>query len=173
MKATDSSYAKNPRTALRPQGALAGAIGYVPYAAEGSGLGCKEPVAELALNVLECQDCLYPMEHEMPIVIAEELEEGQPLPGWHERYFHSDRMSFEYYDVDEGSSIHEHSHDEEEVWHVVEGTLEITLDGKKSSVSAGNAAIVPSNAKHSVVALTNAKVIIANQPVRKRIVRHS
>jgi len=109
----------------------------------------------------------------MPIVVAEELEAGQPLPGWHDRYFNSDNMSFEYYDVDEGSSIHEHFHVEEEVWHVVEGTLEITLNGQPSLVSAGNAAIVPSNTKHSVVALTNAKVIIANHPVRERIVRHS
>jgi quercetin dioxygenase-like cupin family protein len=109
----------------------------------------------------------------MPIVIAEELEVGQPLPGWHDRYFHSDSMSFEYDDVDEGSSIHEHFHVEEEVWHVVKGAREITLNGQRSLVSAGNAAIVPSNTKHSVVALTNAKVIIANHPVRERIVRHS
>ena len=105
----------------------------------------------------------------MGVVITDDLTIGEPLPGWHDRYFHSDNMSFEYYDVDEGSSIHEHHHDEEEVWHVVEGTLEITLNGQRSLVSRGNAAIVPSNAKHSVVAMTKAKVIIANQPVRKRI----
>ena len=51
----------------------------------------------------------------MPIVVAEELEVGQPLPGGHYRYFHADNMSFEYYDVDEGTSIHEHFHVEEEV----------------------------------------------------------
>lgn len=109
----------------------------------------------------------------MPVVVAEELAVGEPLPGWHDRYFRSDNMSFEYYDVDKGSSIHEHFHDEEEVWHVVEGILEITLDGKKSLVTQGNAAIVPSNTKHSVVAMSNARVIIANHPVRRRIVRHS
>ena len=92
----------------------------------------------------------------MPIVVAEELEVGQPLPGGHDRYFHSDSMSFEYYDVDEGTSIHEHIHVEEEVWHVVEGALEITLNRQRSLVSSGNAAIVPSNTKHSVVATAGA-----------------
>ena len=52
------------------------------------------------------------MESDMPIVLADDLAVGQPLPGWHDRYFHSDNMSFEYYDVDEGSSIHEHFQDE-------------------------------------------------------------
>lgn len=108
----------------------------------------------------------------MPIVLGTDLPVGEPLPGWHDRYFHSENMSFEYYDVDAGASIHEHSHDEEEVWHVVEGSLEITLDGERATVSAGNAAVVPSNTKHSVLALTSAKVIIANHPVRDRIGRH-
>jgi len=108
----------------------------------------------------------------MPIVVADDLTVGEPLPGWHDRYFRSENMSFEYYDVDEGSSIHEHSHDEEEVWHVVEGTVEISLNGEPAIVSGGNAAVVPSNTTHSVVALTNAKVIIANHPVRQRIVQH-
>ena len=111
-------------------------------------------------------------ESDVPIVVTEDLEVGQPLPGWHDRYFHSDNMSFEYYDVDEGSSIHEHFHEQEEVWHVVEGKLEITLDGEKCIVSRGNAAVVPPNTKHSVIALSNARVIIANHPVRGRIMQH-
>lgn len=109
----------------------------------------------------------------MPIIETENLEIGQPLPGWHDRYFHSDNMSFEYYDVDEGSSIHEHFHDEEEVWHVVTGQLEITLDGEKFIITGGNAAVVPPNTKHAVVALSDAKVIIANHPVRRRIKQHN
>jgi len=109
----------------------------------------------------------------MPIVDTKNLEVGEPLAGWHDRYFQSEKMSFEYYDVDEGASIHEHSHQEEEVWHVIEGTLEVTIDGEKFVAGRGTAAIVPSNMPHSVKALTNAKVIIANHPVRQRIVKHN
>jgi quercetin dioxygenase-like cupin family protein len=82
-------------------------------------------------------------------------------------------MSFTYYDVDAGASIHEHWHEHEEVWHVIEGSLEFTVAGETFVGDKGNAALVASNAHHSVKALTNAKVIIANHPVRERIVKRS
>jgi quercetin dioxygenase-like cupin family protein len=82
-------------------------------------------------------------------------------------------MSFTYYDVDEGASIHEHWHDHEEVWHLIDGTLEFTIDSETLVAGKGAAALVPANAHHSVKALTNARVIIANHPVRERIVKHN
>ena len=69
----------------------------------------------------------------MPFIDVHSQQTGEPLPGWHDRYFASQSMSFAYYDVDAGASIHAHSHDEEEVWHIVEGTLEITIDGETRS----------------------------------------
>lgn len=98
----------------------------------------------------------------MSIVDTMRLEVGEPLPGWHDRYFHSHTMSFTYYDVDEGASIHQHWHDHEEVWHIIEGTLEFTIAGETLVAGNGTAALVPTNAPHSVKALTSAKVIIAN-----------
>jgi len=108
----------------------------------------------------------------MPIVDTKDLDVGEPLPGWHDRYFHSETMSFAYYDVDAGASIHEHFHPDEEVWHILEGTLEVTINGEIFVAGPGTAAIVPPNAFHAVKAMTDAKVIIANQPVRNRIVKH-
>jgi quercetin dioxygenase-like cupin family protein len=108
----------------------------------------------------------------MPFIDVRSQQTGEPLPGWHDRYFASQSMSFAYYDVDAGASIHAHSHDEEEVWHIVAGTLEITIDGETVVAGAGTAAVVPPNAVHSVKARTDAKVIIANHPLRERIVRH-
>jgi len=49
--------------------------------------------------------------------------------GWRGRYFDSPNMTFAHYEFDAGSSIHEHFHLEEEVWQIVEGELEITIDG--------------------------------------------
>jgi quercetin dioxygenase-like cupin family protein len=117
-------------------------------------------------------DAFRTREAHMPVINTQNLDVGQPLPGWHDRYFRSAEMSFAYYDVDEGASIHEHWHSEEEVWHVIEGTLQFTLDGESSVAGQGAAAIAPSNTRHSVKALRKARVIIANHPVRERIVRH-
>jgi len=107
----------------------------------------------------------------MPCIDVRSQTTGEPLPGWHDRYFAAESMSFAYYDVDAGASIHAHSHDEEEVWHIIEGTLEITIDGETVAAGPGTAAVVPPNIVHSVKARTNARVIVADHPARHRIVR--
>lgn len=57
----------------------------------------------------------------MPFIDTNQLKVKEPLPGWRGRYFHSDNMTFAYYAVAAGASIHEHAHPNEEVWHVIEG----------------------------------------------------
>src|ERR1700680_3642217 len=88
------------------------------------------------------------------------------LPGWHGRYFQSPSMTFAHYDFVRGSSIHEHSHPAEEVYEVIDGELEITIDGVGQILRAGLVAIVPGNARHSVKALTDGRAIIVDHPVR-------
>lgn len=65
-----------------------------------------------------------------------------------------------------GSSIHEHFHAQEEVYEVIEGELEVTIDGTTQIASAGVVAIMPSHARHSVKALTDGRAIIVDYPVR-------
>jgi quercetin dioxygenase-like cupin family protein len=75
-------------------------------------------------------------------------------------------MTFAHYDFTRGSSIHEHFHGEEEVYEVIEGELEVTIDGVVEIARAGLVAIVPSNVRHSVKALTDGRVIIVDHPAR-------
>jgi quercetin dioxygenase-like cupin family protein len=88
------------------------------------------------------------------------------LPGWHGRYFHTANMTFAHYDFKRGSIIHEHFHPEEEVYEVIEGELEVTVGGEAQIARAGIVAIVPSNVRHSVRALTDGRVIIVDHPAR-------
>jgi quercetin dioxygenase-like cupin family protein len=76
-------------------------------------------------------------------------------------------MTFAHYDFKRGSSIHEHSHPQEEVYEVIEGELELTIDGATQIARAGLVAIVPSNVLHSVKALTAGRAIIVDYPVRR------
>lgn len=75
-------------------------------------------------------------------------------------------MTFAHYDFKRGSSIHEHFHPEEEVYEVIEGELEVTIDGTRQTARPGLVAIVPANARHSVKALTDGKLIVIDYPVR-------
>jgi unsaturated pyranuronate lyase len=102
----------------------------------------------------------------MPFIDTDDLVVTERLPGWFGRYFHSANMTFAYYDFKRGSSIHEHFHREEEVWQVIEGELEITVDGKTHIARAGTAAIVPGDVRHSVKALSDGRAIVVDHPVR-------
>ena len=96
----------------------------------------------------------------------ESLPAKERLPGWHGCYFHSDSMTFAHYDFVRGASIHEHSHSQEEVYEVIEGELELTIDGEPHIARPGIVAIVPSAARHSVKALSDGRAIIVDSPRR-------
>jgi quercetin dioxygenase-like cupin family protein len=101
------------------------------------------------------------------IVDTAKLKEIERRPGWRGRFFDSANMSFAYYSFTKGSSIHAHNHEQEEVWHVIDGTLEITVGGVKTVAGPGMAAIVPPDAKHEVVALSDGRAIIVDYPLRE------
>lgn len=102
----------------------------------------------------------------MPFLDTRTLRVTERLPGWHGRYFHSANMTFAHYDFVKGAAIHEHFHPEEEVYEVIEGELEITIDGATQVARPGIVAIIPSNARHSVKALTDGRAIIVDHPTR-------
>jgi len=103
----------------------------------------------------------------MPFIDTSSLAVTERLPGWYGRYFHSPSMTFAHYDFKGGSAIHEHFHPQEEVYEVIEGELEMTIEGATQIARAGVVAIVPSNARHSVKALTDGRAIIVDYPLRR------
>jgi quercetin dioxygenase-like cupin family protein len=102
----------------------------------------------------------------MPIIDTSSLRVVERLPGWRGRYFHSASMTFAHYDFDRDASIHEHFHSQEEVWEVIEGEVEMTIEGVASVVRPGLVAIVPGNTRHSAKALTDGRAIIVDYPQR-------
>jgi quercetin dioxygenase-like cupin family protein len=102
----------------------------------------------------------------MPFLDISSLPVIERLHGWRGRYFHSPSMMFAYYNFARGSSIHEHFHPQEEVYEVLEGELEVTIDGAAQIARTGVVAIVPAGVRHSVKALTDGRAIIVDFPVR-------
>jgi quercetin dioxygenase-like cupin family protein len=103
----------------------------------------------------------------MPFIDIDSLKVTERLPGWNGRYFHSANKTFAHYDFKRGASIHEHFHPHEEVYEVIQGELEMTVDGTTQIARAGLVAIVPGNARHSVKALTDGRAIIVDYPSRR------
>ncbi|HWE83801.1 MAG TPA: cupin domain-containing protein [Terracidiphilus sp.] len=105
----------------------------------------------------------------MAIVEISRLPEIERLPGWRGRFFHSEHMTVAHYEFTHGSTIHEHQHPQEEIYHVLEGELELTVEGVTEVARAGLAAIVPGNARHSARALTDGRVLIVDSPRREDV----
>jgi len=105
----------------------------------------------------------------MPFLDTNELTPKEPLPGWTGRFFNSENMTFGYYQTVAGSTLHEHSHPNEEVWHVIDGELEITIDGETQLAGPGVAAMVPPDTPHSVRVRTAGRVIVVDHPLRASI----
>jgi quercetin dioxygenase-like cupin family protein len=103
----------------------------------------------------------------MSFIDTSKLPVIERLPGWRGRYFDSASMTFAHYEFDAGSSIHEHHHPQEEVYHIVEGQLELTIDGVTQCLGPGSAAIVPPNTLHSLRAISSGKVIVVDYPLRE------
>jgi quercetin dioxygenase-like cupin family protein len=110
----------------------------------------------------------------MPFINTSKLPVIERLPGWKGRYFDSPSMTFAHYDFDAGSSIHEHSHPQEEVYEVIEGELELTIGGITRRLVPGLVGVVPSDTLHSVKAISNGKLIVVDYPLREtsRLAEH-
>lgn len=102
----------------------------------------------------------------MSLVDTRALEVGERLPGWKDRSFSTERMTFAHFTFTAGAAIHEHSHPNEEVWTVLEGELQVTVGGETLVASPGLVAIVPPNTAHSVRAVTDGRAIVTDSPVR-------
>lgn len=76
-------------------------------------------------------------------------------------------MTFADYDFTRGTSLHQHFYPQEEVYEVIGGELEVTLDGVANTAQAELVAIVPAGVRHSVKALAGGRAIIVDYPMSR------
>lgn len=104
----------------------------------------------------------------MPLIDANALPRVEKRPGWFGRIFSSPSMTFAHWDFVAGSTIHEHHHVQEEVWHVLEGEVEVAIgDEPPTRAGPGMVAVIPADTPHRVTALTNGRAIVVDHPLRE------
>ncbi len=89
------------------------------------------------------------------------------IPGFKARFVHSANMTISYWEVTKGSRLPAHQHFHEQISQVTEGKFELTIDGKSMVMEPGKVAIIPSNAVHSGLAITDCRVMDIFCPVRE------
>jgi quercetin dioxygenase-like cupin family protein len=96
-----------------------------------------------------------------------ELKDHEIIPGFTARFIHTDKMTVSYWDVKKGSKLPEHSHHHEQISQVMEGKFQLTIEGESMDMQLGSSAVIPSNAVHSGIALTDCKVMDIFAPARE------
>ena len=78
----------------------------------------------------------------MAFLDLENLETKELVQGGHVRFVHTEKMTFAYWKLEQGTEVPLHSHPHEQVVNVIEGELDLTLDGETRRLVPGQVAVV-------------------------------
>ena len=103
----------------------------------------------------------------MPFIDLNEVTQKEIIPGYRATFVHADHMTLAYWSVDAGAPIPEHAHSHEQVVNMLEGRFELTVEGETRVLKPGTVVVIPMNAKHSGVAVTDCRLLDVFYPVRE------
>ena len=103
----------------------------------------------------------------MPLIQIDQLSVREIFPGLRARLIHSDRVSHSWVEVDQDATFPEHQHPHEQIVSILEGTLELVVEGVTHRLSPGHVFVIPPGARHSGRAITACRVLDAFAPVRE------
>jgi len=103
----------------------------------------------------------------MKPIELDELNELQLADGIGARVVTAESMSVAFVQIAAGSLLPEHHHTNEQVVCVIEGELELTVDGKPHSLVPGKVMVLPPDVPHSGRAVTDCRVVDVFHPVRE------
>ena len=88
-------------------------------------------------------------------------------PGIAGYYVHGEKHTMGLVELKKGSIVPLHSHRHEQITFILEGQLDMNIDGKDHSLTEGTYHIIHSNVPHSATAITDCKLIDTFSPVRE------
>ena len=109
----------------------------------------------------------------MLLVDLNSARELELAPGIRARLVNTGNVSVAHVHLDKDAVLAEHSHHHEQIVNVMEGELELTVEGKPIVLKKGLAMILPPNTPHSGLALTDVFVVDVFHPVREDFVKMS
>lgn len=102
----------------------------------------------------------------MPLIALQSLPVREIFPGFRARLVHTDRVTHSWVEIDEGAAFPEHEHPHEQIVSVIDGTLELTVDGTTHALERGAVFVIPPHVLHKGRALTPCRVLDAFAPGR-------
>ena len=103
----------------------------------------------------------------MSLISIDKLPVREIFPGLRARLVHSARTSQSWVEIDEGVSFPEHHHPHEQTVNVLEGTLELIVNGETHVLSPGQSFVIAPDVPHAGRARTSCRVLDVFSPVRE------
>lgn len=97
----------------------------------------------------------------------DQIPSREIIKGFQVKFIHTEQVTIGFVDIESGSRLPEHQHIHEQTTTVLEGKLELTIDGQVCILEAGQAVVIPSNVRHSAFAHMDCKAMDVFSPVRE------
>jgi quercetin dioxygenase-like cupin family protein len=96
-----------------------------------------------------------------------DIETKEIVPGYFSKLIHTENNTVNFIEVKAGDAIPRHRHIHQQCSFVIEGKFEMTVDDVAQVLEPGTFAVIPSNAWHSGIAVTDSRLIDIFSPVRE------
>jgi quercetin dioxygenase-like cupin family protein len=97
----------------------------------------------------------------------EQIQPREQFKGFHGRFIHTAYMTLAFWDVEEGAAIPLHSHSNEQVMQVLEGSFELTVGEETALYEKDTVIVIPPHVLHGGHAVTACKLLDVFSPVRE------
>lgn len=103
----------------------------------------------------------------MGFVDINQIPTKETFPGFKGQFFHTASMTIAHWHVQASAAAPVHTHVHEQTVSVIEGQLELTINGETRILGPGQGAAIPSMVPHGAKAITDCYVIDTFSPVRE------
>lgn len=107
------------------------------------------------------------MKYDVSILKLSEMEGKELIPGAKGRFVHSENTTLAYWQFEAGTLLPEHSHPQEQITLVTQGTFDLTVEDETFHLEAGMVAVIPPEAHHAGTSITRSQIIDVFYPVRE------
>lgn len=98
---------------------------------------------------------------------TKDLPDYNLIKGYKAKMIHTNQLTVMHVIAKAGYALPEHHHPHEQITNIIEGEFEMTVDGKTKVCKAGEVIVIPGNAVHSGIAVTDCRIIDVFNPPRE------
>ncbi|MGY4537716.1 quercetin dioxygenase-like cupin family protein [Mucilaginibacter sp. UYNi724] len=96
-----------------------------------------------------------------------DIDAKEIAPGFFSRLIHTTNNTINFIEVKAGNSVPDHQHVHEQMSFVLEGQFQLTVANEVQVLDSNKFAVIPSNVRHSGLAITDCRLIDVFSPVRE------